>query len=119
MVERPQVQGRVYALTSVEAEQGSGTIQGILSLYNHDVQVLFDIGATHSFIAPHVMCYIPHSWIAFPYHLIVSTPGDRVMVGRGKFENCEIGVHDRKLLGDLIILDISDFDLILGMDWLS
>ncbi|XP_052197332.1 uncharacterized protein LOC127804502 [Diospyros lotus] len=119
MAERPHVQGRVYALTSAEAEQGSGTIQGILSLYDHDVRVLFDTGATHSFLAPHAMCYIPHSWIALPYHLIVSTPGDRVMVGREKFENCEIGVHDRKLLGDLIILDISDFDLILGMDWLS
>ena len=35
------------------------------------------------------------------------------------FENCEIEVHDKKLLRDLVILDVRDFDLILGMDWLS
>ena len=31
----------------------------------------------------------------------------------------EIEVHNKKLLGDLVILDVRDFDLILGMDWLS
>ena len=41
------------------------------------------------------------------------------MVAREMFENYEIEVHDKKLLGDLVILDVRDFDLILGMDWLS
>ena len=41
------------------------------------------------------------------------------MVAREKFENCEIEVHDKKLWGDLVILDVRDFNLILGMDWLS
>ena len=41
------------------------------------------------------------------------------MVAREMFENCKIEVHDKKLLGDLVILDVKDFDLIPGMDWLS
>ena len=41
------------------------------------------------------------------------------MIVREMFENCEIEVHDKKLVGDLVILDVRDFDLILGMDWLS
>ena len=114
-----QIQGIVYALTTAEAEQGDGTIQGILSLYGYDVRALFDTGSTHSFIALHIVDYIPHSRISLPYHLIVSTPGDRIMIAREMFENCEIEVHDKKLLGDLVILDVRDFDLILGMDWLS
>ena len=80
---------------------------------------LFDIGYTHSFITLHTVDYIPHSWIFLPYHLIVTMLGDKIMVVREMFENCEIEVHDKKLLGDLIILDVRDFDLILCMDWLS
>ena len=49
----------------------------------------------------------------------MTTPGDRIMVAREMFENCEIEVHDKKLLGDLVMLDVRDFDLIIGMDWLS
>ena len=60
----------------------------------------------------------PHSRISLPYHLIVSMLGDKIMVAREMFENCEIEVHDKKLSGDLVILDVKDFDLILGMDWL-
>ncbi|XP_052185210.1 uncharacterized protein LOC127796845 [Diospyros lotus] len=32
---------------------------------------------------------------------------------------CEIIVHDRVMPGDLVVLAIQDFDLLLGMDWLS
>ena len=83
------------------------------------MRALFDTGSTHSFIALHTVCYVPHSQISLPYHLIVTTPGDRIMIAREMFENCEIEVHDKKLVGDLLILDVRDFDLILGMDWLS
>ena len=70
----------------------------------------------HSFIALHIVDYIPHSRISLPYHLIMTMPRDRIMVAREMFDNCEIKVHDKKLLGDLVILDVRDFDLILGMD---
>ena len=65
-----QIQGRVYALTTAKAEQGDGTIQGILSLYGHDMRALFDTGSTYSFIALHTVDYIPHSQISLPDHLI-------------------------------------------------
>ena len=35
------------------------------------------------------------------------------------FKNCPITVHDREFLVDLIALPFHEFDLILGMDWLS
>ena len=94
-----QIQGRVYALTTAEAEEGDGTIQGILSLYGYDVRALFHTGSMHSFIALHTVCYVPHSQISLLYHLIVTTPGDRIMIAREMFENCEIEVHDKKLVG--------------------
>ena len=35
------------------------------------------------------------------------------------YMNCSLMVHDRKFSVDLIGLSFHEFDLILGMDWLS
>ena len=35
------------------------------------------------------------------------------------YKNCPLTVHDRELSIDLIVLPFHEFDLILGMDWLS
>ncbi|XP_052172151.1 uncharacterized protein LOC127788072 [Diospyros lotus] len=112
-VDKPRMQGKVFALTASDAKQGNEIIQGSLSLYGVNVRVLFDTGSTHSFIAPHVICHIPIPRTILPYYLVVSTPGDMVLVWS------EIKVYDKKCLGDLVVLGIKDFDLILGMDWLS
>ncbi|XP_052210449.1 uncharacterized protein LOC127813488 [Diospyros lotus] len=117
--DKPHIQGRVFALTTAEAEQGKDTVQGILSLYDIDVCVLFDTGSTHSFVAPRVVCHIPISSTLLPYYLIVTTPGDTKMVGSEVYRDCKIIVHDKEFPGNLVVLDIKDFDLILGMDWLS
>ena len=42
-----------------------------------------------------------------------------MLVGSEVLQNCEIKVYDKKCPGDLVVLGIRDFDLILGMDWLS
>ncbi|XP_052174731.1 uncharacterized protein LOC127789782 [Diospyros lotus] len=41
------------------------------------------------------------------------------MVGSEVYRDCKIMVHDKEFPGNLVVLDIKDFDLILGMDWLS
>ena len=35
------------------------------------------------------------------------------------YKNCPLTVHDREFLVELIVLPFHEFDLILGMDWLS
>ena len=35
------------------------------------------------------------------------------------YKNCLIIIHDREFSADLIALPFHEFDLILGMDWLS
>ena len=53
------------------------------------------------------------------YDLLVTSPvGHSVRVNR-VYKNCPLLVHDREFLVDLIALPFHDFDLILGMDWLS
>ena len=35
------------------------------------------------------------------------------------YKNCHIAIHDSEFFVDLIALPFHEFDLILGMDWLS
>lgn len=46
-------------MTATKVEGGNETVQGILSLYGSDIRALFDIGSTHSFIAPGVLHFVP------------------------------------------------------------
>ena len=53
------------------------------------------------------------------YDLLVTRPlGHSVRVNR-VYKNCPLMVHDREFSVDLIALPFHEFDLILGMDWLS
>ena len=53
------------------------------------------------------------------YDLLVTSPlGHSVRVKR-VYKNCPLLVHDRGFTVDLIALPFSEFNLILGMDWLS
>ena len=108
----------MFVPTAAEAKGGNETVQGILSLYGSDVHVLFDTGSTHSFIAPHVLHLVPIISCSLPYVLSVTTPGGTMLLGDTVVRDCQIVVHNRVLKGDLVVLAIQDFDLLLGMDWL-
>ncbi|XP_052177586.1 uncharacterized protein LOC127791649 [Diospyros lotus] len=119
ITDSPHVSGRMFALLAVEAEGGNEIVQGILSLYGSDVRALFDTSSTHSFIAPCVLHLVPSASSHLSYILSVTTPSGSMLLGREVVSDCEIIVHDRVMPGDLVVLAIQDFDLLLGMDWLS
>ena len=53
------------------------------------------------------------------FELLVSTPvGDTLMTNL-VIKYCIICIEGRELLADLVLLDMHDFDVILGMDWLA
>lgn len=54
---KPRAQGQVFAMTEQDAEASNDGVTGTLSLFSKYAKVLFDSGATHSFIS-----------IAFTYH---------------------------------------------------
>ena len=82
-------------------------------------RVLFDSGAPHSFIAASVVIELGLEVETLEEPLHVSSPlGIRAriwMICRG----CELEISGTILTVDLRITDMSDFDVILGMDWLT
>ena len=81
--------------------------------------MLFDSGASHSFIATSVLIELGLEVETLEEPLYVSSPlGMRARIGmicRG----CELDISGTLLTVDLRIMDMSEFDVILGMDWLT
>ena len=81
--------------------------------------MLFDYGASHSFIVASVVIELGLEVETLEEPLYVSSPlGNRVRIGmicRG----CELEISRTLLIVDLRIMDMLEFDVILGMDWLT
>ena len=83
------------------------------------MHALIDHGSTHSYVCiEHVFDKIPAvEQLAYDMH-VTSPLGHSVSVNR-VYRNCPIVIQAREFLADLITLPFREFDLILGMDWLS
>ena len=112
------VPGRVYAITPPAESADQPVIQGTFLLSRLWARVLFDSGASHSFIAASIVIELGLDVEILEEPLYVSSPlGMRARIGiicRG----CELEISGTLLTVDLRIMDMSEFDVILGMDWL-
>ncbi|KAL4022800.1 hypothetical protein IC575_016546 [Cucumis melo] len=85
----------------------------------HYALVLFDSGSSHSFISS---AFVSHARLEVePLHhvLSVSTPSGECMLSKEKVKACQIEIAGHVIEVTLIVLDMLDFDVILGMDWLA
>ena len=119
-------QGRVFAVTAAtppppptSQTPESSVVRGTFLLFNSFAKVLFDSGASHSFIATSFVLALGLETEEFDPPLFVNTPlGSRAPLDR-ICRGCELVILDRCFEFDFIVLGMSEFDLILGMDWLS
>ncbi|KAL3727557.1 hypothetical protein ACJRO7_032314 [Eucalyptus globulus] len=116
---RPLAQGIVYALTRGQVEDVPDVITGMVSLNDHTAYALFDPGATHSFIAEQYVKLIGLSPMLLESMVSISTPlKDKVLAALG-CSGCKLAIGERGGKIDLLVLAMYDFDLIIGMDWLT
>ncbi|KAL0549090.1 hypothetical protein IC582_013570 [Cucumis melo] len=112
-------QGRVFATNRTEAEKAGTVVTGTLPVLGHYALVLFDSGSSHSFISS---AFVSHARLEVePLHhvLSVSTPSGECMLSKEKVKSCQIELAGHVIEVTLIVLDMLDFDVILGMDWLA
>ena len=53
------------------------------------------------------------------YNIVVSLPTGNSRIAENVYMDSMVIIKGREFMADLILLDIHDFDVILGMDWLS
>ena len=102
-----------------EAQTNPDLVTGIISIFGEPAQVLFDFGTSRSFINTSFALHGNRELTPFKNKLIVTTSlGERIL-RTFVFKGCEVVVEGMVLKANLIPLEMSDFDVILGMDWFS
>ncbi|KAD6453055.1 hypothetical protein E3N88_07760 [Mikania micrantha] len=96
-----------------------GIISGVLRYGVRDIYVLFDTGATHSIVSNLFTKYLMITPTILEPALVITTPvGDSIPISH-VFCDCPIQIESIIRKADLFPMQINDFDMILGMDWLS
>ena len=110
---------RAYAMKAVEDTDAPDVIVGNFQIFDTTVLALIDPGSTHSYICIDIPTVknLPRS--GTEYDILVTNPlGHSVIVNR-VYRDCPIRIREYEFPGDLIELSFKEFDVILGMDWLS
>ncbi|KAA0047001.1 ty3-gypsy retrotransposon protein [Cucumis melo var. makuwa] len=112
-------QGRVFATNKTEAEKAGTVVTGTLPVLRHYALVLFDSGSSHSFISSAFVLHAPLEVEPLHHVLSVSTPSGECMLSKEKVKACQLEIAGHVIEVTLLVLDMLDFDVILGMDWLA
>ncbi|KAA0067812.1 reverse transcriptase [Cucumis melo var. makuwa] len=118
VVGRPGQQRKVYAMTQQEVEDVPDIITGTILIYNVPANVLFDPGATHSFVSSIFLTKLNRMLEPLSEGLAIYTPVGDVLLVNEVLRNCKILVEGISLLVDLLPLELQRLDVILGMDFL-
>jgi hypothetical protein len=107
-------QGRLNFTTMTDIPEGAPVMTGIFSVSNYPAIILFNSGASHSFIS--AKCQLPF------HHtnggITISTPGGRVATYQIN-KNVPIKFGSLIIKTNLLILGLDSVDIILGTDWLT
>ena len=115
----PTAPAKAYAMRAHEDQDALEVIAGIFSLYNIEMHALSDPRSTHSYVCmEHVSDKVP-AMEKLAYYMHVTSPLGHIVSVNSVYRNCPIVIQAREFLADLITLPFREFDLILGMDWLT
>ncbi|XP_027368276.1 uncharacterized protein LOC113874243 [Abrus precatorius] len=118
-VGRPSTRGRVFTMSGAEVAQSENLIQGTCILNGTSLNVLFDSGATHSFISESCVRRLKLHVLVMKCNIVVSTPTNNPVTASHVCLHCPIQIEGKSFLVNLICLPLTNLDIILGMDWLS
>ncbi|XP_072151463.1 uncharacterized protein [Setaria viridis] len=112
------MRGRVNHVTAETAQEAPDVVFGMFLVNSEPASVLFDSGATHSFITDQFV--VKHN---IPKHsmkktLLVSSPGGD-METRQICPRVNLKIMGIDFLANLVVLKSNGVDVILGMDWLK
>jgi hypothetical protein len=111
-------QGKLNFTTLEELPKGAPIMPGIFSVFSQPALILFDFGASHSFISQKfsAKCQLPF------YHakgsFMIATLGGKIATNQLN-RNVPISMGSRIFKTTLLILGLEGMDIILGADWMT
>ncbi|XP_047306302.1 uncharacterized protein LOC124909693 [Impatiens glandulifera] len=109
---------RVYSMSQKEVNPNSTIITCNLLIADKLANTLIDTGATNSFIST---CFVQQAGLKPIESMAVykiSLPSGPGLKTNKFVRACEIQLQNHKMFVDLVVVEMSGFDVILGMEWL-
>jgi hypothetical protein len=108
-------QGRVNFTTLTKLPEGAPIMTGTFSIDYKPVIILFDSGATHSFISDKCVARVGLDSCQAKGSYMISTPGGKI----GSNQQVPIQLGSKKIKTDLVLLPLEGMDIIPGIDWMT
>jgi hypothetical protein len=110
--------GRLNFTTLSELPEGAPIMTGTFSINHQPVIILFDSGATHSFISS--KCGIKIGLDLYPTSgaYMIVTPGGKILSNQ-IYRKVPIQLGSNLIKTDLLLLDLEGMDVLLGIDWMT
>ena len=114
-----RAQARAYAIKAMEDTGAPNLIVDNFQIFDTTVHALIDPESTHSYICTDVpsLGNLPRS--ETEYDIFVTNPLGHSVIVNIVYKDFPIRIREYEFPGDLIELSFKEFDVILGMDWLS
>ena len=112
-----RAQGLLNVITAEEAAQENNVIEGTFLILSYPARILFDSGASFSFIST-VFAHNIGLVSTIPISVDVTLPSGAIMHCSNLFGSVPVQIEGFDFPADLICFPLKDFDVILGMDWL-
>jgi hypothetical protein len=111
-------QGRVNFTTLSELPEGALIMTGTFSINHQPVIILFDSGATYSFISSKCVTKVGLDFYPTKGAYMIATPGGKISSNQ-IYRKVPIQLGSNLIKIDLLLLDLEGMDVLLGMDWMT
>src|SRR5438105_3145322 len=110
--------GRVNFAEISEVPAGAPVMVGTFSVNGHPVVILFDSGASHSFIS--ALCVVRNNLVCerTEHEYFIQSPGGRLLT-HATVRNLPLGLNGSTYFASPLVLHHQGIDLILGVDWMN
>lgn len=102
-----------------EARVRPSIVTCTMIVFNRDAHVLINSGSDRSYMSISFTSFSDKNLSLLEEEIIMHIPLGERLVRNTYYRDYGIKVGEEEFMGDSIPLEIRDFDLILGMDWLS
>jgi hypothetical protein len=110
--------GRLNHVTAKEAAEAPDNVLGTFLVNSVPARVLFDSGASHSFVTERFVAAGGFTVSQMARNMIVQIPRSQVR-SHLSCEGVPVVIHGVSFQANLIILGTKGLDVVLGMDWMS
>jgi hypothetical protein len=101
-----------------ELPEGAPMMMGTFSINHQPVIILFDSGATHSFISSKCGTKVGLDFYPTQGAYIIATPGGKISSNQ-IYRKALIELGSNMIKTDILLLNLEGMDVLLGMDWMT